>query len=313
MGLALVEPVDDWEGNPPSDPDLLEYLADQLIQSGYDLRGLSALIMKSQAYQRAAINPTSGMQVEQRFFAGPYRRRMSAEQIVDTALHAVGQEMDTEMLTLDVEGTSPARNFLNFGFPRRAWEMTTLANERDRPSLALPRAQVINDVLQAFGWRDSRPEPIPQRDEAANLIQPAVLANGSFGTRLTRLVDDGAITQRMLLDQPLETLVDELYLMMLTRLPSAEERHRFVTLLSDGYEERIVPENQREPVLQPPRLPYVSWSNHLHSEANTIKTQIEERVRQGPAPTNRLREAWRVRAEDALWALLNSPEMVLIP
>lgn len=313
MGLALVEPVDDWEGNPPSNPELLRYLADQLILSGYDLRAFSRLIMNSQAYQRHAIDPAHGMQPEQRTYTGPYRRRMTAEQVVDASLHAVGLKLETEMLTLDVEGTSPANRFLNFGYPRRAWEFTSLANERDRPSLALPRAQMIVDVLQAFGWRDARPEPVASREDAANLIQPAVLANGSFGTMLTRLVDGGAATRLALTEQPLETFVDKLFLMLLTRQPTNSERSQFVRLLRDGYDHRIIVQEERAEMPLAKRFRYVSWSNHLNTEANVIKTEMEELVRQGPEPTRSLNADWRTRAEDALWALVNSPEMVVVP
>lgn len=313
MGLALVEPVDDWESNPPSDPDLLEYLTDQLIASNYDFRQLCRIIINSDAYQRTAIDRHRGQDPDRRFYDGPYRRRMTAEQIVDTAVTVVGRKLETETLTLDIEGTLPANNFLNFGVPQRAWEFTTLGNERDRPSLALPRIQAVADVLKAFGWRSSRPEPVSERQEAADLIQPAILANGTFGTWLTRLSDDSGLTHLALEDQPLESFVDDLFLTMLTREPTSEEQSRFVALLHDGYEQRQVPLEEIAAKTVPKRFRYVSWSNHLNTEANEIKVEMEELARQGPAPTRYLSDDWRIRAEDAVWALLNSPEMLLIP
>ncbi len=39
---------------------------------------------------------------------------------------------------------------ISLGRPQRAWQFSTLSNERDRPSLALPRAQAVTDVLEAF-------------------------------------------------------------------------------------------------------------------------------------------------------------------
>jgi len=313
MGRGLVEPVDDWEGNAPSDPALLQHLADTLIHGGYDLRALCRVIMQSDAYQREAINPPSGGAPQARRFAGPYRRRMTAEQIVDTAFHAVGQSIETEPLTMDREGTLPAQNFLHFGHPQRAWEFTTLANERDRPSLALPRTQAIVDVLQAFGWRNSRPEPSSHREHTPNLIQPGVLANGVMGTWLTRLSDESELTELMLQEQPLEQLVDRLFLALLTRQPSAAERTRFVALLEPGYGQRRVPAEAIEPAAETPRFRYVSWSNHLNSEANKIKVEMEAVARRGAPPTRLLEATWRRRAEDAVWALLNSPEMILVP
>lgn len=309
MGAGIVEPVDDWEGNPASDPALLSALADHLIQSGYDQKQLQRAILCSDAYKRTAI-PVDG---QERLFAGPYRRRMSAEQIVDTSLHAVGQTMHTEQLTMDVEGTLPPHTFVNLGFPRRAWEFTTLANERDRPSLALPRAQAIIDVLKAFGWRNSRPEPITHREETPNLIQPGVLANATFGTWLTRLSDRSELTELALQDQDLDALIDALYLRLLTRQPSETERTQFRKLLEPGYADRLVTGIDAFAPLPPKRFRYVSWSNHLNSEANVIKVEMEAYARQGDPPTRMLTDAWRQRAEDAIWSLLNSPEMIMVP
>src|SRR5262249_59124060 len=52
LGRGLVEPIDDLrETNPPSNPQLLDALADDFIKSGYDLRKLMRTIMTSRLYQ----------------------------------------------------------------------------------------------------------------------------------------------------------------------------------------------------------------------------------------------------------------------
>ena len=310
MGVGLVEPVDDWEGNPPSNPELLAALTDTLIHADYNLKELCRSIFHSDVYQREAQAPATETR---RTFAGPYRRRMSAEQIVDSAFHVVGRHMQTEQLTMDVEGTLPPDRFMNFGFPQRSWEFTTLANERDRPSLALPRIQAIADVLKAFGWRNSRPEPATDREEEPNLIQPGVLANGTLGVLLCRLSDDSLLVNDLVNAASAEDVTDALFLRILTRPPTPMERQRFVAMLHPDFETRIVPVEEMGTPHETPRFPYVSWSNHLNTEANVIKVEMQELARRGPPPTRRLRSDWRERAEDAIWSLLNSPEMILIP
>lgn len=310
MGIGLVEPVDDWEGNPASDPKLLSALADELILNNYDIKRFVRTILLSETYQREAVDLPAR---HSRFFAGPYRKRMTAEQVVDSAFQAVGKAIQTEKLTMDVEGVQPASRFLNFGFPERAWEFTTLANERDRPSLALPKVQAVIDVLKAFGWRNSRPEPATEREEAPNLIQPGVLANGTLGIWLTRLTDDSRLTAMMMEDLTVEQLTEKLFMQLLTRRPTESERQDFLALLAPGFEERVVPESDWGTPHEPRRFRYVSWSNHLNSEANVIKMQMQELVRKGPPPTRFLKTEWRERAEDAVWSLLNSPEMILVP
>ncbi|CAN5485786.1 hypothetical protein BH23VER1_BH23VER1_06660 [soil metagenome] len=219
--------------------------------------------------------------------------------------------METEELNFDVEAFRPAESFLNLGTPRRAWQFVSLSNERDRPSLALPRAQAVVDVLESFGWRTSRQEPATVRDSAPNVLQPGTLANGTLGSWATRLTDRSAITA-LCLDPDLtpDALVDSLFLRFHTRHPTGEERAAFTALLEPGFAERLTGADPRPASYRPRRI---SWSNHLSGEANSIKLDDERAARQGDPPTDRLDPYWRARAEDALWALLNSPEMIFIP
>ena len=313
IGAGLVEPVDDWEGHSPVDPELLGYLTDEFIHSGYDLKHLAKLIMTSEIYERKAIDLPENLTDAERFFEGPYRRRMTAEQVVDNAWHVAGKEMNLGKLTMDIEGRLAPNYFLNFGSPKKAWEFSTLANERDRPSLAMPKIQAVVDVLRAFGWRNSRQEPTSNRIEDANPLQPGVLANGVMGGWMTRLTDDSEITKLCVESESVDELTETLFLRYLTRLPNDAERDRFHGLLADGYESRVIPKADRAPAPKKKRIPYVSWSNHLHSEANSIKQEEEARARKGDPPTRFLREQWREQAEDALWALLNAPEMIMVP
>ena len=65
-----------------------------------------------------------------------------------------------------------------------------LSNERDRPSLAMPRAQTIVDVLKTFGWRESRQNPQTVRDDTPTIQQPAMLADGIVSRQVWRLTDE---------------------------------------------------------------------------------------------------------------------------
>ena len=313
LGAGLVEPVDDWEGHPPSDPLLLAHLTDSFIRSGYDLRALTKQIMTSTLYQRQAIDKPINVVTSDRFFEGPYRRRMTAEQVIDNAWNVAGREMDLGHLTMDIEGRLAPDFFMNFGQPRHAWEFTTMANERDRPSLAMPKIQAVVDALLAFGWRNSRQEPTSHRIEEPNPLQPGVLANGVMGSWLTQLTDDSGLTELCVQADSVQQLTEDLFLRFLTRLPTDEEQQQFTRLLSEGFADRVVPQQDRPAFVEPERMPHVSWSNHLDGTANAIKQQQEEAARRGDPPTQSLRVTWRERAEDALWALLNAPEMVIVP
>jgi hypothetical protein len=215
---------------------------------------------------------------------------------------------------MDIDGTQTEQTMISLGFPRRSWEFTSLSNERDRPSLAIPKAQAIVDLLENFGWRSSRQEPKSERETAPNVRQPAIMANGSLGRWVTGLSEDSAMTKLALrTDLALEELVEEVFLRLLTREPTEEEKTLFGELLSARFENRIVPEDRRTPAIRLEPLRHVSWSNHLSEEANRIKIEMEKRVRDGAPPTFALDPDWRERMEDMLWAVLNSPEFVYIP
>jgi hypothetical protein len=311
MGDGLVEAVDDWEGEKASHPELLDYLGREFVLSGYDLKHLARLILNSQTYQREIRGEDRG-EDGRRLFAAQTRRRMSAEQIVDSLYSAAGKSFNSEQLTFDPEGRRSNDTFLNLGAPRRAWQFTSLANERDRPALALPVAQSVIDVLSAYGWRNSRPNPVTLRDETPTMLQPLALANGTAVHRVVGLSDQSEFTRLALEGISVSAMVEELFLQLLSRPPNDSQLELFSSVLEDGYVERVV-EGAAEPKRLPRRRDAVSWANHLNEEATRIKLEMERAARAGDPPTSRLKTDWRERMEDAVWALVNSPEFVFVP
>jgi len=315
FGYALVEPVDDWETSKASHPELMEWLARELVSHDYDLKHVAGLIFNSHSYQRVVVHQDGDLtDPKVRNFAGQYRRRMTAEQIVDSMYAAVGKQFDSELLTLDNDSRRSAKDFLSLGVPKRAWEFTSLSNDRDRPALAMPKTQEIVNALAMFGWRESRQNALSVRDDSPNVLQPAELANGEMSNgRIARLCDDCDITELCVQKQPVEALVKQLFQRLLTREPSSEELAAFAEHLKPGYAERVldVPPKSLKKEYDPSLL--LSWSNHLNAKATEIKMALEEKARRGEEPTPRLQANWRERAEDLVWAMVNTPEFVFVP
>ena len=313
IGVGIVEPVHDWEGHAPSHPELLDWLARELVAHGYDAKHLLRLIFTSQVYQRAAIGDNRTATPELRFFAAPEPRRLAAEQVVDGLFAAAGQTMPVEELTLDPDARRGADTFVSLGSPTRSWMLASLSNERDRPSLALPRAQAIADVLEAFGWTASRQSPIHTRETDANVLQPGVLANSVVSVWATRAAPGSALAELAVAAPDPAALVESIFLRFYSRYPAAPESLPLVRALTPGFAARLLSASEIKHPPVPPPLPTVSWGNHLRPEANSIKIELEQRHRAGPPGDPRLRPEWREIYEDIVWSLVNAREFVWLP
>ncbi|MGI9243271.1 MAG: DUF1553 domain-containing protein, partial [Verrucomicrobiales bacterium] len=109
-------------------------------------------------------------------------------------------------------------------------------------------------------------------------------------------------------------LVEQLYLRFLGREPREDERALLSDTLVAGFDSRLlksVGEHRKEVYV--PAVREVTWSNHLSPEANVYAAEIEKRVELGPPVSDLLEPGWRSRAEDVVWAIINSPEMQFSP
>ena len=64
----------------PTHPELLDWLARELVTHDYDRKHIARLIFNSQAYQRVATSDEAVAKT----LAAPLRRRMTAEQVLDS-------------------------------------------------------------------------------------------------------------------------------------------------------------------------------------------------------------------------------------
>ncbi len=83
MGRGLVEPVDDLRAtNPATNPELLDWLADDFAAHGFRLKHTLRTICLSEAYLRSC-DPVSGNETDRTFFSHALPRALEAEVIAD--------------------------------------------------------------------------------------------------------------------------------------------------------------------------------------------------------------------------------------
>ena len=161
LGRGFVENPDEMDGVPWS-PALLDWVASDFVEGGYDLKRLMATIVSSKAYQMRAA-PRIGAQPRVYVFRGPEVRRLTAEQFGD-AIGAITGDWNVyqppsppQVAGIVPTGPPPARY-------TREWQTpaSTLARALGRP---------IRD--QVFSTRNSEATTI----QALELVNGERLAN----------------------------------------------------------------------------------------------------------------------------------------
>lgn len=111
LGRGLVEPVDQiHEANEASHPELLQRLAEDFADYGFDLKRLIAVIMHSDAYRRSSRWQGEGDRPEDSLYATAILRPLRPEQLLHSIALATGH---TEMLKNKQKGNLDAGRLRN--------------------------------------------------------------------------------------------------------------------------------------------------------------------------------------------------------
>jgi len=111
FGRGLVEPVDDLrDSTKPLDPALLDHLASLVRELDWDLRQFQRVLLNTKLFQRAAVEHDNGS-LEPFQFAGPLLQRMTAEQMWDSMLALVMDDLDQRLRPSDARAKDVYERF----------------------------------------------------------------------------------------------------------------------------------------------------------------------------------------------------------
>lgn len=92
LGIGIREPIDDLRaGNPPTNPELLQYLTTEFINSKFDARHVMRLICKSRTYQ-LSLATNKWNEDDRQNFSHAIARRLPAEVLYDSIHRVVGAQ-----------------------------------------------------------------------------------------------------------------------------------------------------------------------------------------------------------------------------
>lgn len=126
LGRGIVDPVDDFrESNPPANGPLLDALAQDFVEHGFDRKHVIRTIVSSRTYQMSH-RPNDFNRDDSKYFSHYWPRLLTAEQMLDAICHVTGIEETFESLPTGMKATQiPAPDLVNheflkvFGQPER--------------------------------------------------------------------------------------------------------------------------------------------------------------------------------------------------
>jgi hypothetical protein len=153
FGAGLAPSLDDHgsQTEPPSYPQLLDYLAVELVESGWDVKRLIRMLVVSRTYRQASLESESVRErdPQNRLFARQGRWRLPAESVRDTILRASG------LLNEEVGGDSarpyqPDGYYRHLNFPERTYRADKDQSQYRRGVYVHWQRQFLHPMLLAF-------------------------------------------------------------------------------------------------------------------------------------------------------------------
>lgn len=193
MGRGIIEPVDDIRtSNPPSNPELLDALTKDFVDSGFDIKHIMKTIARSRTYQQS-IKTNKWNKADTINFSHATARRLTAEQLLDAIGVATGSQPKFE------------------GVPK------------DFRAVQLPDSKVKDDgFLKLFGRPERESSCECERTTEVSLAHAMNLINGP--TVANAIIDPkGRIAKLIKEDKDDRTLIEEMYLATFARLPQENE------------------------------------------------------------------------------------------
>ncbi|MCA8995775.1 MAG: DUF1553 domain-containing protein [Planctomycetaceae bacterium] len=192
MGVGLVEPVDDLRAtNPPTNPELLQALGDDFVQSDFNIKKLIRQIVLSKAYAMSTL-PQPRNELDTRYYSRKYRQRLRAEVLLDSV----------------VQVTGVPESFSAMAPNAKAKELWT--------------HRIGSLFLDAYGRPDPNQDPPCERTGEPTVVQTLHLMNSeNLAQKITS--DKGQAAQWGKSEQSPEEIVNEMYLAIYARFPTESE------------------------------------------------------------------------------------------
>lgn len=246
FGEGLVRTANNFgfTGDQPTHPELLDWLAGELIRSGWNLKHIHRLILTSETWKQSSVHPdeASYRQVDSanRFWWRANRRRVDAESLRDAFLASTG-ELDLKLGGPSFFPSVSEEALEGLSRKASAWTASSLEEQRRRSLYIFSQRSLLPPMMTTFDFCDTT-LPCGQRDVTIVAPQALTLLNNDFAHARA-----AAMADRVLGSAPQETArIRQLWKSILNREPRADEQQLAVEYITSQLEQ-LTAETQRKP------------------------------------------------------------------
>ncbi|MBM81015.1 MAG: hypothetical protein CMJ78_10535 [Planctomycetaceae bacterium] len=192
FGRGIVRSANNFgfKGTPPTHPELLDWLASELVDGGWKLKRLHKLIMMSNAYQMSSRGNAAGLEKdpENNLFWRFNMRRLTAEELRDTVL-AVNGSLNSKMFGPSIYPVIPQEVKHGQSRPGAGWGNSS-PEERARRSVYIHvKRSLVVPMMAAFDAADTD-ATCPVRFETTQPTQALGMLNGEFANAQAKVFGD---------------------------------------------------------------------------------------------------------------------------
>jgi hypothetical protein len=225
MGVGIVRTVDNFgrTGEAPSHPELLDYLANELVTSGWSIKSLVRQVVLSRTFALSSRHETKAQVIdpENRLLWRAHRRRLDPESLRDALLSVAGQlnlaPMESSVWYLGDQATAVGKNEVRrrTDFTCRTIYLPVIRND-------------LPELFQAFNFADPH-ATTGARPQTTSATQGLFVLND-------RVVMDAAeaLARRLFTELPgtdLELRIDRLFDLLIQARPTADEKKDFLAII----------------------------------------------------------------------------------
>jgi mono/diheme cytochrome c family protein len=193
FGRGIVRTSSDFgfQGNQPTHPELLDWLASRFVESGWSIKAMHRLIMNSAAYQMSSAGRDDALAKDATndHFWRFDMRRLSAEEVRDSILWANGALNADRMYGPSIYTKIPAEVKAGQSQPGSGWGKSSPEEEARRSIYIHVKRSLLDPILESFDMADTD-QTCPVRFSTTQPTQALGLLNSEFIQEQAALFSD---------------------------------------------------------------------------------------------------------------------------